>query len=95
MKNSEDLLEQHHYRRLMRLKGKIPTSAIMSKMTRDHTAKAEVDTRGMAVTITRTAETTTRPTGKETTITVVVVPIIAVAEVVMAVVEAAYPNHLT
>ena len=56
---------------------------------------AVVVTRGVAVTITRTAETTTRPAGKETTITVVVVPIMAVAEVVMAVVEAAYPNRLT
>ena len=49
---------------------------------------AVVVRRGVAVTITRTAETTTRPAGKETTITMVVVPIIAVAEVVMAVVEA-------
>ncbi|XP_048624039.1 uncharacterized protein LOC125592714 [Brassica napus] len=40
------------------------------------------------VTITRTAEIDTWPAGKETTITVVVVPIPAVAEVVMDEVEA-------
>ena len=40
-------------------------------------------------------QTTTRPAGKETTITVVVVPTMAVAEAVMAEVEAAYPNRLT
>ncbi|XP_048628609.1 uncharacterized protein LOC125598986 [Brassica napus] len=40
-------------------------------------------------------QTTTRPAGKETTITVVVVPTMAVAEAVMAEVEAAYPNRFT
>ena len=55
-------------------------------MIRDHTAKAVVDTKDMAVTNTHMA-------GKETTITVVVVP--AVAEAIMAVVEVAYPNRLT
>ena len=56
---------------------------------------AVVVTRGVSVTITRTAETTTRPTGKETTITVVVVPIPAVAKLVMDEVEAVYLNRLT
>ena len=51
--------------------------------------------KGVAVTTTRSAETTTRPAGKETTIIVVVVPTMAVAEAVMAEVEAAYPNRLT
>ena len=75
------------------MKRKIPTSAITSRMIRDHTAKAEVDTG--TVTITRTAEIDTWPGGKETTITVVVVPIPAVVEAVMAEVEAVYPNRLT
>ena len=56
-------------------------------------AKAAVDTG--TVTITRTVEIDTWPAGKETTITVVVVPIPTVAEAVMAEVEAAYPNRLT
>ena len=55
---------------------------------------AVVDTRGVGVT-TRMAETTTRPAEKETTITVVVVPITAGVEAVMAADEVAYPNHLT
>ena len=54
-----------------------------------------MDTRGVAMITTRTAEKTTQPTGKETTINVVVVPTMAVAEAVMAEVEAAYPNRLT
>ncbi|XP_048599627.1 uncharacterized protein LOC125579813 [Brassica napus] len=50
--------------------------------------KGVVDTKGVAV-------TTTHMAGKETTITVVVVPAMAVAEAVMAMVEAAYPKRLT
>ena len=56
-------------------------------------AKAVVDTG--TVTITRTVEIDTWPAGKETTITVVVVPIPAMAEAVMAEVEAVYPDRLT
>ncbi|KAL0675831.1 hypothetical protein Bca4012_003812 [Brassica carinata] len=77
----------------MELKRKIPTSAITSRMIRDHMAKAVVDTG--TVTITRTVEIDTWPAGKETTITVVVVPNPAVAEVDMDEVEAVYPNRLT
>ncbi|XP_013704673.1 uncharacterized protein LOC106408443 [Brassica napus] len=47
------------------------------------------------VTITRTVKISTWPAGKETTITVVVVPIPAVVEAVMDEVEAVYPNRLT
>ena len=72
----------------MRLKRKIPKRETTSMMIRDHTAKAVLDTKDVAV-------TTTHMAGKETTITVVVVPAMAVAEAVMAVVEAAYPNRLT
>ncbi|KAL0756181.1 hypothetical protein Bca101_093849 [Brassica carinata] len=77
----------------MKLKRKIPTSAITSRMIRDHMAKAVVDTE--TVTITRTVEISTWPAGKESTITVVMVPIPAVAEAVMDEVEAVYPNRLT
>ena len=68
----------------MRLKRKIPKNATTSMIIRSHTAKAVVDSRDVAV---------TAMAGKETTITVVVVP--AVAEAIMAVVEVAYPNRLT
>ena len=77
------------------MKRKIPTSAITSRIIRDHMAKAEVDTGTVIVTITQTTETNTWPAGKETTITVVVVPILVVAEAVMDEVEAVYPNRLT
>ena len=68
----------------MRLKRKIPKNATTFMIIRSHTAKAIVDSRDVAV---------TAMVGKETTITVV--EVLAVAEAVMAMVEAAYPNHLT
>ena len=66
----------------------------LSKTIRNHTAIAVVDSRGVDVT-TQTVETATRPAGKETTITVVVVPITAGDEAATAADEVAYPNHLT
>ena len=68
----------------MRLKRKIPKNATTSMIIRSHTTKVIVYSRDVAV---------TAMAGKETTITVVVVP--AVAEAIMALVEVAYPNRLT
>ena len=66
----------------------------LSKTTRNHTAIAVVGSRGVDV-ITQTAEMATQLAGKETTITVVVVPITAGVEAATAADEVAYPNHLT
>ena len=59
-------------------------------MKGDHTAEAVVGTRdAVVVTTTHMAE------GMETTITVVVVPAMAVEEPILSAVEAAYPSRLT
>ena len=72
------------------MKRKIPKKATTSTMREEHTAEAVVGTKDVvAVTITHMA------VDMETTITVVVVPAMAVEETILAAVEAVYPSRLT
>ena len=72
------------------MKRKIPKKATTSIIREEHTAEAVVGTRDVvAVTITHMA------VDMETKKTVVVVPVIAMEEPILAAVEAVYPSRLT